>query len=160
MEFTAARPIEDEDDISSFASGNETVDSWVHRHAKRAPSNSTAVVYVSFPEGTDDALVAGVYTLSTRSVRRDEITSRRLTRNTPDQIPCILLGILGVDRNYQGLGLGSRMLADAIVRCVDASLIIGTKALVVEPADEKARDFYRHYDFADAGNGMMYILLR
>ena len=71
-----------------------------------------------------------------------------------------LLGMLGVDGRFQGLGLGAALLSDAIGRCLDLAAQIGIKALVVDPADDRARGFYERYGFRQVpGTGRLYLPL-
>lgn len=60
-------------------------------------------------------------------------------------VPAALLGRLGVDRRHQGKGLGSALLADAIMRTVRAEL--GIFAIIVDAKDEMAQRFYEHFGF-------------
>jgi ribosomal protein S18 acetylase RimI-like enzyme len=57
--------------------------------------------------------------------------------------------MLGVDRDYQGMGLGGSLLADAIERSAMVSESIGAKALLVDPANGEAEGFYRRYGFRE-----------
>jgi ribosomal protein S18 acetylase RimI-like enzyme len=57
--------------------------------------------------------------------------------------------MLGVDRGYQGVHLGSNLLLDAVQRAGAVSSSIGARALVVDPADEASRAFYAHHGFRD-----------
>ena len=70
-----------------------------------------------------------------------------LKRNSPDPIPAILLGMLGVDIRYQTMHIGSQLLRDATLRASNAAEIVGAKALFVEPASDSATKFYEHYGF-------------
>lgn len=65
-----------------------------------------------------------------------------LARNAPDQIPVILLGMLGVSKEYGGRGLGRQLLLDAYHRAKGAADTIGAKALVVDPLSEDVAGFY------------------
>ena len=51
----------------------------------------------------------------------------------PAQIPVILLGMLGVDKRYQGEGFGRDLLLDAVHRAGYVSEQVGAKALIVDP---------------------------
>ena len=90
---------------------------------------------------------AGFYTLSSASVERDLIGGGWLKRNAPAQVPVILLGVLGVDSRYQGSGLGRMLLHDASLRALSISDSLGAKALVVDPVDGGAEDFYARHGF-------------
>ena len=140
--FSAPRPLQDSDDITGFACGVELIDAWVAKHARKARTMGTAVVYVSCCEG----VLAGFYTLSSQSIAREGLHGW-MARNAPAQIPVILLGMFGVDKHYQGQGLGHDLLLDAVRRAQNVAAQIGAKALVVDPYDDAARSFYARYGF-------------
>lgn len=156
MPFEKPRKLTAEDDLASFECGEKAIDDWVQNRAKSAEKNGSAVVYVSTCEGK----VAGIYSLSAHSVLRDDIQGGWLKRNSPESIPAVLLGMLGVDKRYQNMHLGSSLLGDAIRRSMGVSQSIGAKALLVDPVGEKARDFYAKYGFKEIpGQERMFISL-
>ncbi len=60
------------------------------------------------------------------------------------------MGRLGVDREYQGLGLGKDLLKDAILRALNAAELVGIRAILVHAKDEDAAEFYRRFGFFDS----------
>lgn len=60
----------------------------------------------------------------------------------PNPIPVIILGRLAVDINHRNKGIGKGLVKDAIKRSIEASKIIGIKALLVHAIDENAQKFY------------------
>ncbi len=81
-------------------------------------------------------------------------------RNSPDPIPAILLGMLGVDIRYRTMHIGSQLLRDATLRASNAAEIVGAKALLVEPASDSAVRFYEHYGFRHIDHsGKMFLPL-
>ncbi len=140
--FERPRPLREEDSVEGFRCGAKVVDAWVARHAAKARTLGTAVVYASFC----NEKLAGLYSLSSQSMSREE-TSGWLARNAPMQIPVILLGMLGVDEAFQGQGLGHDLLLDAVRRAEAVAEQIGARAIVVDPADSSARSFYERYGF-------------
>ncbi|MBQ9042271.1 MAG: GNAT family N-acetyltransferase [Eggerthellaceae bacterium] len=145
--------------LENFKSGLPIVDSWAHNHAHMAKKRGTAVVYVSYT--ADHATPAGFYTLSSHSIERASVGGGWLKRNAPEQVPAVLLGMLGVDARFQGQGLGSALLADAIARSLGIADSLGAKALVVDPASEEARGFYERSGFAPIpGSSRMYLPLK
>ena len=68
-------------------------------------------------------------------------------RNSPSQVPTVLLGMMGVDEKFKGLGLGASLLKDAIENALKISALAGARALVVDPVDDEAA-FYEHFGFA------------
>lgn len=153
--FSAPRILREDDCVESFSSGNKRIDSWLHRRARGARRAGTAVVYASFVDGE----LAGFYSLSSQSVIRED-AGGWIARNAPQQIPVILLGRLGVDERWQGYGLGGDLLVDAVHRSESVAEVIGARALIVDPVDERAREFYRHFGFQFIpGQARMYAKL-
>lgn len=155
--FEKPRKLTSDDRLEDFCCGVGIVDDWVRSRARHAEKNGTAVVYVVCCEGA----VAGLYSLCSHSVVRDEVKGGWLRRNVPESIPVILLGMLGVDRRFQGRHLGSSLLGDAIRRSLLVAEQIGAKALIVDPADDDARAFYEKYGFRPIpGAGRMFLSLK
>ena len=155
--FSKPAALPEDSDLAGFRSGVAVVDNWAHRHAAHAFKRGTAVVYVSYCGGKP----AGFYTLSSHSLRRADIGGGWLKRNSPDQIPAVQLGMMGVDMQFQGSGLGAHLLRDAIIRSMSVAETIGARALVVDPADDDARGFYEHFGFRPIpGSDRLYIPLK
>lgn len=131
--------------IEDFHCGDEIVDTWVVKHSATARKRGTAVIYATHC----GEKVAGFYTLSTHSVARADLGGGWLARNAPGQIPCVLLGMMGVDEQYQGLGLGAQLLRDAILNSIKIADLAGARALIVDPTGDEAAAFYRHFGFSD-----------
>lgn len=142
MSFSAPRRLQDSDCIDGFTCGVAAIDEWLSKRARSAFKRGTAVVYVTFD---DSGRLAGFYTLSAHSVDRGSI-SGWLARNSPEQVPTILLGMLGVSVDHKHEGLGRQLLLDAYHRARSSAETIGARALVVDPLDE-ARGFYQSCGF-------------
>ena len=65
----------------------------------------------------------------------------------PRQIPAITLGRLAIDRKWQGNGLGTALLADAVSRAVRASNEIIARLVIVHAISPAAESFYLHHGF-------------
>jgi GNAT superfamily N-acetyltransferase len=74
-------------------------------------------------------------------------------------VPLMLLARLAVHREWQGRGLGAGLLKDALRRTLQAADIAGIRALAVHAKDEKARAFYRHFDFVDSPTDPLHLFL-
>ncbi len=143
--------------IEEFHCGVNTIDSWAANYSSVARKRGTAVIYASYCVSTAASKkVAGFYTLSTHSVTRGDISGGWLARNTPTQIPAILLGMLAVDESFQGHGLGAALLRDALINALKVANLAGAKALIVDPINNEARNFYAHFGFSElAGTSRM-----
>lgn len=157
MRFTKPSQLPEGSRIENFSCGNETIDSWVAKHASMARKRGTAVVYVTYCNGQ----VAGFYTLSAHSVARFDVSGGWFARNAPEQIPAVLLGMLGVDKRFQGYGLGAQLLRDAILNAMKIAELAGARALVVDPIDADAKSFYERFGFAELrGTNRMALKLK
>ena len=109
--FTRPTRLEEGMALAGFSSGQPFVDRWLATRAAKARQRGSAVVYVSHRAGADasEEPPAGFYTLSSGSVARDLVDGGWLKRNAPNEIPVILLGVLGVDGSQAdvvGLAVG------------------------------------------------------
>jgi GNAT superfamily N-acetyltransferase len=59
----------------------------------------------------------------------------------------MLLARLAIAVSFQGRGLGSGLLKDAMLRTIQAAEIAGIRAFAVHAKDDEARGFYEHFDF-------------
>jgi predicted N-acetyltransferase YhbS len=93
-----------------------------------------------------DQTVVAFYTLSAVSVERAQVTGR-LARNSPDPLPAVLLGRLGVDLAWQGRGLGRLLIRDAVLTTLNAAAFVGVKLIVVDALDDRSSGLYRRAGF-------------
>lgn len=125
-DFTPPRRLTAEDDADGFDCGLPVVNDWLRNQLRNAGKQHTAVAYATFCDGAP----AGFYTLSAYSIGHAEANGW-LRRNSPDPIPAILLGMLGVAMRYQTMHVGAQLLRDAAMRAMGAAEIVGAKALLV-----------------------------
>jgi GNAT superfamily N-acetyltransferase len=59
----------------------------------------------------------------------------------------MLLARLAIAAHWQGKGLGSGLLKDAMMRTLQAADIAGIRAFAVHAKDDEAKAFYEHFDF-------------
>lgn len=91
----------------------------------------------------------GYYALATGAVAQQHATGK-VRRNVPESIPVMVLGRLAVDRAYQGRGLGSALLRDALMRTLNAASIVGIRAVLLHAVSEDAKRFYERAGFASS----------
>ncbi|SDT07224.1 GNAT family N-acetyltransferase [Microterricola viridarii] len=142
--FARPRAIQPGDDYSSFDCGELTLDEWVRTRALKNEKTGASRTFVSIEAAS--GRVAGYYCLSASSLGHEEATSS-LRRNMPSPIPVILIGRLAVDAEFRGLGLGVSLLQDAILKGIEASRIVGARALVVHAISASAEQFYLKFGF-------------
>jgi GNAT superfamily N-acetyltransferase len=138
-------PIGAEHQVAPFDCGAPALNAFLCRHALGNHQSGTAKTYVAT---THRRIVVGYYSLAASQILHAEAPAR-LQRGAPRHpVPVVLLARLAVDRAWQGQGLGSGLLKDAILRVLAAAEGVGVRALLVHAKDEAARAFYERYDFA------------
>ena len=128
-------------DLSQFDCGEPSVNDFAQKAHKQAKTRN-AVIYVVCETGTN--VVKGFYTLSNGSVARNE-PPKSMQRFSMNEIPVTILGRLGVDKSYQGKGVGLDLLQDALQRAINAAEIIGSRAVLVHALNQKLADFYKKH---------------
>jgi len=96
--------------------------------------------------GPTTGSVVGYYTLSAIAVERRDLPGR-LHHNAPNLVPAILLGRLAVDKEAQGVGVGSALVRDALLRTVSAGDAVGAKVIVIQALNARAAAFYEAIGF-------------
>jgi GNAT superfamily N-acetyltransferase len=135
-----------EHDTSEFLCRHESLGIWL---GKRALANSITGASRTYVVCAAGQRVVGYYALAAGSIAVDAATGR-LRRNMPDPLPVIVLGRLAVHRDWAGRGIGSGLLKDAVTRSIQASALIGVRALLCHAIDEEAKAFYLKHGFAES----------
>jgi GNAT superfamily N-acetyltransferase len=145
-------------DVSAFDNGKHpSLDVWLKERAL-ASEGLSARTYVACDAGAAD-LVAGYYAISAAMEQRIALPSAKLRRGQPEQVPLLLIGRLAVDRAFQGMGLGTDLLADALRRCLAASEIAGARGVIAHAIDAEAERFYQRRGFLLSPLGERVMLL-
>ena len=111
-------------------------------HQKRGVSKTTILV------GESDTTILGFFTLCASEINSTKLPPA-LSKTYPDRIGIIRLCRLAVDANYQGQGLGSILIHEAIRITVETSDLVGVTGMIVDAKDNSAAGFYKQYGFAE-----------
>ncbi len=136
-------PLNAEHDRSTFNSGSEPLDRYLREQVTQDFRRRVAACFVALADGQR---IAGYYTLASASLLLADLpasTGKKLPRYPT--VPAVRIGRLAVNQAFQGQGLGSALLADALDRAASAE--IAAYALMVDAKDEAAAAFYRHHGF-------------
>lgn len=131
-----------EHDLEGFSCGEPVLDDWLLRRAARNEVSGASRTYVACA----GEKVAGYYSLAVGAVAHAGAPGR-IKRNMPDPVPVMILGRLAVDEAFQGRGIGPALLADAVLRTVQAAEIAGIRAMLVHAISERAKRFYEAHGF-------------
>ena len=130
-----------------FDCGKELLNNYLKNQAGQDVKRKLSACFVLTEKETNN--IKGYYTLSNSSIPLSsfpEDIQKKLPRSYAP-IPATLLGRLAIDNKYQGKGIGKILLIDALKRSFDISIEIGSFAVVVDPIDKEAENFYEKYDF-------------
>lgn len=145
-------------DLTSFRNGrHDSLDFWLRDRALASEGLSARTYVVG--DVANPLRVVGYYALATAMERRAALPMAKMRRGLPDEVPLLLLARLAVDREWQGLGLGSQLLADALRRCLAAADIAGVRAVVAHAIDDAAVAFYQRHGFALSPLGERVMLM-
>jgi GNAT superfamily N-acetyltransferase len=135
-----------EHDVASFRNGkHSSLDDWLRDHAL-ASEGLSARTYVICAD-PQPASVVGYYAISTAMEQRIGLPHAKLGRGMPEQVPLLLIGRLAIDGPYQGRGVGTALLSEALRRCLAASDIAGARGVVAHAIDDDAVHFYQRRGF-------------
>lgn len=136
---------------AKFSCGEDALDEYLQRRARQDKERGLSVTHVLIHE--EQERIAGYYTLSSEVVERGELPGeleKGLGKNLV--FPAILLGRLAVDLEFQRGDLGRELLLDALYRALDLSRkSLGTMAILVDPLNNKAQEFYVRHGFEPLG---------
>lgn len=130
-------------DRTTFNSGSAPLDRYLREQVTQDVRRRVAACFVAT---TDGKRIAGYYTLASASLLLGELPAS-IAKKLPryPTVPTVRMGRLAIDQGFKGQGLGSALLADALVRAARSE--VAAFALMVDAKDDAAANFYRHHAF-------------
>jgi predicted N-acetyltransferase YhbS len=158
MSLTSPVPIGRIHDTSAFDCGIGPLNEYIRKYALLNHQNRSARTYVAMR----DVKVAGYYALASASASKIEVPQRVAQGLDNYPVPLTLLARLAVDVSEKGKGLGQGLLQDAILRALQASELVGSRAIVTHAKDEAAKAFYERFDFVPSplNEFHLYLLMK
>lgn len=153
MPLPAPEPLNEAHDLSQFSCGKPSLDNWLRTRAlSNQKKGFTAVMVVH-----DAGRVVGYYGLAPTAVVPASLPRSIRTGQSPDPLPCLLLGQLATDADWRGQGIGTGLLKHALQRCVAGATLIGGRALIVNAVDEEAAAFWQRRGFLPSKDDPMVL---
>lgn len=141
--------------VESFDCGTEPLNRFLVRYALQSQHAGASQTYVGL---VGDELV-GYYTLAFGSVEHTDAPARIGKGLAKHPIPLMVLARLAVSNNWQGQGVGSALLKDAVLRTLQAAEIAGLRALAVHAKDDEARAFYERHGFISSPTDPYHLIV-
>lgn len=137
-------PLSDDHERAAFDCGQTDLNRYFQTQVTQDIRRHLTNCFVEMEEASGD--LAGYYTLASASVPTPDLPpaeTKRLPRYP--SLPAVRIGRLAVDLRFHRRGLGAALLADAVVRTLNAPPAAYT--LLVDAKDERGAAFYRHHGF-------------
>jgi GNAT superfamily N-acetyltransferase len=146
---------------SDFSCEEPELNEFLHHRAVPEMAALASVCFVLVPKA-DPARVLGFYTLSAATFRLAGLPAE-LTAQWPQypNLPATLLGRLARDQRMHGAGIGELLLVSAFRRALASTSSIGALAMVTDPKNARAEEFYHQYGFRRLGGSRrMFLTMR
>jgi GNAT superfamily N-acetyltransferase len=138
-------PLSRSHDRKRFDCGEEDVTRFLREQALQDHEKNLSRTMVLIDEYADPARIAGYHTLVMAHVKQEEIPGDRPAIKR--HIPVILLGQLGVDKDFQHRRYGEMLLMDAQARVAEISARTGVRAMMLDARSETLTRWYEKHDF-------------
>jgi GNAT superfamily N-acetyltransferase len=138
-------PISRHHDRKQFDCGDDEVNRFLSEQALQDHEKDMSRTMVLIDDAVDQTRIIGYHTLAMSQVRQEDIPKDK--PKIKRSIPVVLLGQLGVDRAFQGRGLGELLLMDAQARVDEISRRTGIQAMMLDARNERLATWYEQHDF-------------
>ena len=141
-----------------FSCGIEALDSYLKHQASQDMRRKANAVFVLAPTESPET-IAGYFTLCAYALSPGTIPepARKHIPRYP-LVSATLIKRLAVSNDFQGQGLGSVLLAEALQKALDNVSVVGSSMVVVDAIDENAVRFYQVHGFIKLADSMRLIL--
>ncbi len=143
-----------------FDCGVAALNDFLKNRARKEMAAGASACFVIVPE-KDHGCIAGFYTLSAAVIVRTDLPEA-LTKKLPryPEMPATLLGRLARDVRFKGQGIGDRLMASVLHRAVAAAGEVASWAIVTDPKDEAAGNFYGSFGFQPLTEQRLFMTMK
>jgi GNAT superfamily N-acetyltransferase len=128
-----------------FDCGHAVINRFVRDSLLAQVKKKLSVAYV-LTDSSEKGRLVGFFTIANHAIDASALSSLQLG-SLPRKIPCVRLGMLGIDKHYKKQKLGSLLMKQALVITKASSMQIGCFGLYLD-ADPSAVGFYQKLGFA------------
>ncbi len=141
--------------VDDFDCGEDALNRFLSPFAFQNQQASASQTYV----GLADRAIVGFYTLVVAEVAYDDAPERLKKGLARHPVPLMLLARLAVSQMWQGKGVGSGLLKDAMLRTIQAAEIGGIRALAAHAKNDTARAFFEHFGFMPSPTDPLHLFV-
>ena len=139
-------PLHKSHDRKSFDCGEKSLNQYLHNYANQDIKRRINKVFVASPPEKPKQII-GYYSLSAGSLHTSDLPKALQRRPPRYPVSVVLLGRLATANAFQGKGIGSMLIADALQRITHAGQVMAIYAVVVDALNDRAAEFYRQFGF-------------
>lgn len=134
-------------DLETFSCGNQDLDNYLKKYSLKNDIAGISKTYLMLENEKD---IVGYFSINNYSISYNSLSSKQRYRwELPKyEIPCALISRLAIQKSKHGLGLGKKILKQALHQIYEISKNIGIYLILVDAIDENAKSFYLKYGFA------------
>ena len=147
-----------EHDRGRFTCGVESLDSYLKTQASQDMRRKANAVFVLVATASSQT-IAGYFTLCAYGIAPGAIPEE--ARKHIPKYPVVsatLIGRLALGLDFQGKGLGSILLAEALRKAYANAAVAGSSMVLVDAIDENAARFYSAHGFVRMPDSMRLML--
>lgn len=141
-------------DRGRFDCGAEAENVFLESYAIRSSLLNLSRTWVAV-DSLEPSRILGYYTLAMSNI---DVASM-VDRFGQTDIPGVLLERIAVDKEFQGHGIGGRLLVDALFRAYRASSEIAAYAVLAHADTDESREFFLHNGFIPFVDAEKYLFL-
>lgn len=141
--------------VDDFDCGEDALNRFLSRFAFQNQQANASQTYI----GLADSSIVGFYTLVVSEVAYDDAPERLKKGLARHPVPLMLLARLAVSQAWQGKGVGSGLLKDAMLRTAQAAEIGGIRAMAAHAKNDTARTFYEHFGFIPSPTDPLHLFV-
>lgn len=142
------RPLQREDAKVAFSCGERELDAYFAKRAWPHVRDGIATAFV-LEDPASPRVIAGFYTLSSKSVDAAVLASQLPTSAPRFPLPVTYIGCFAVATPYQGRGLGQLLMGDALQRALAVAEQVGSVGVILDSLTTKSTGFYRTMGFVE-----------
>ncbi len=145
LQLQAPERLSSQHDVASFDCGHDDLNAWLAHQAASSDGKISSDICGRAWCSRGGVLLLG----GPAPVKCGQPFPKQNSRQgLPDQVPVVVIGRLAVDKNFQIVGDSERAYSKTqSLRSLDASDLVGVRAIVVHAIDERAGEFYLKFGF-------------
>lgn len=140
-----------------FDSGEPELNHYLKQYALKNNKEVAKAFVIISNDGS--RTIAGYYTCSMSTINPTGLTLEEQKKLPKYPLPVMLIGKLAVDRSFQSMGVGKKLLRHAFENVVTISEKVGVYALRVDALHEKAKRYYVKRGFLELQDSPLTLIL-